>query len=62
MIGVLLNPTEPTFDTQMDDVQEAARATRQQVRFMRASSKHEIDETFVTAAQLQLRAMLVGLS
>jgi ABC-type uncharacterized transport system substrate-binding protein len=49
LIAVLLNPTEPTFDTQLNDVQEAARAVGQQIYVLRASTEREVDAAFTTA-------------
>jgi putative ABC transport system substrate-binding protein len=62
LIAVLLNPTEPNFDTQLNDVQEAARAVGQQIHVLRASTEREIDEAFATAKELRAGAMFVGLS
>jgi putative ABC transport system substrate-binding protein len=61
-IAVLVNPTEPTHDTQVADLQDAARAVGQQIQIIHASTAPEIDAAFATAAQLQSPAMLVGLS
>lgn len=60
-IAVLLNPNE-AFDTQLNDVQEAARAIGQQIQVLRASTEQEIDAAFATATQLRATAMLVGIS
>jgi putative tryptophan/tyrosine transport system substrate-binding protein len=62
LIAVLLNPTETTFDAQLNDVQEAARAVGQQIQVLRASTEREIDAAFATAARLRAGAMLVGIS
>jgi ABC-type uncharacterized transport system substrate-binding protein len=62
LIAVLLNPTEPTFDTQLNDIQEAARAVGQKIHVLRASTEHEIDDAFARAKELQAGAMLVGIS
>jgi putative ABC transport system substrate-binding protein len=61
-IAVLLNPTEPVFDTQLNDVQESARALGQQIQVLRASTEREIDAAFATAVQLRAGGMLVGVS
>ena len=45
LIAVLLNPTDPSFDTQLNDVQEAARAVRQQIHVLRASTERRVIET-----------------
>ena len=59
-IGVLLNPSRPTFDAQSKEIQEAARAVRQEVRILQASSEHEIGFAFVIAAQWRPGAVLVA--
>ena len=61
-IAVLLNPTEPTFDMQLNDVQESARALGQQIEVLRASTEREIDAAFARAVQLRVGGMLVGVS
>jgi putative ABC transport system substrate-binding protein len=60
MIGVLLNPAMPTFDSQVDDVQGAARAVGQQLHILRASNEDEINVAFATAAQMRTGALLVA--
>jgi putative ABC transport system substrate-binding protein len=62
LIAVLLNPTEPSFDTQSNDAQEAARAVGQQIRVLQASTEREIDAAFAAAKELKVGAMLVGVS
>jgi putative tryptophan/tyrosine transport system substrate-binding protein len=59
-VGVLLNPSRPTFDAQLKEIQEAARAVRQEVRILQASSEHEIGFAFVIAAQWRPGAVLVA--
>jgi putative ABC transport system substrate-binding protein len=60
LITVLLNPSWPTSDTQLNDVQEAARAVGQQIHVLRADTEHEIDAAFDMAKQLRANAMMVG--
>jgi len=60
LIAVLLNPTWATFDTQLKDVQEAARAVGQQIQVLRANTEREIDAAFETANEVHASAMLVG--
>jgi ABC-type uncharacterized transport system substrate-binding protein len=60
LIAVLLNPTWATFDTQLKDVQEAARAVGQQIQVLRADTEREIDAAFETAKGVHASAMLVG--
>ena len=60
LIAVLLNPTWATFDTQLKDVQEAARAVGQQIQVLRANTEREIDAAFDTAKEVRASAMMVG--
>ena len=60
LIAVLLNPTWATFDTQLKDVQEAARAVGQQIQVLRANTEREIDAAFDTAKEVHASAMMVG--
>jgi ABC-type uncharacterized transport system substrate-binding protein len=60
LIAVLLNPTWPTFDTQLHDVQEAARTIGQQIHVLRANTECEIDAAFATAKEVRASAMMVG--
>jgi putative ABC transport system substrate-binding protein len=62
LIAVLLDPSWPTFQTQLNDVQEAARVVGQEVHVLRASTEREIDAAFATANELRAGAMMVGLS
>jgi putative tryptophan/tyrosine transport system substrate-binding protein len=60
LIAVLLNPNWPTFNTQLNDAEEAARAVGQQIHVLRANTEHEIDTAFYTAKELRANAMMVG--
>ena len=60
LVAVLLNPTWPTFDTQLNDVQQAARALGQQIHVLRANTEREIDAAFDTAKEVRARAMMIG--
>jgi putative tryptophan/tyrosine transport system substrate-binding protein len=59
-IGVLLNPARPAFDAQSKDIQEAARAVRQEIRILQASSEHEIDFAFAVAVAWRPAALIVA--
>jgi putative ABC transport system substrate-binding protein len=59
-IGVLLNPARPAFDAQSKAIQEAARAVRQEIRILQASSEHEIDFAFAAAAQWRPAALIIA--
>jgi putative ABC transport system substrate-binding protein len=60
LVAVLLNPSWPTFETQLNDVQEAARAAKQEIRVLHANTEREIDAAFDTAKELRASAMMVG--
>jgi putative ABC transport system substrate-binding protein len=60
LIGVLLNPAMPTFDGQVNDVQEGGRAVGQQLHILRASNEAEIDAAFATAVERRVGALLVA--
>jgi putative ABC transport system substrate-binding protein len=60
LIGVLLNSAMPTFDSQLSDVQAAARSVGQQLHILRATNDGEIDAAFVRAAELRIGGLLVG--
>jgi len=60
LIAVLLNPGVPTFETQLNDVQEAARAVGQQIHILHASSEREIDAAFVKMVEVRAGALLVA--
>ena len=46
LIAVMLNPTEPAFDTQLQDVQEAARNLGHRIEVLRASTESRVEETY----------------
>jgi putative ABC transport system substrate-binding protein len=59
-IGLLLNPSLPTAESQLRDVQEAARAIGLQVHVLRASTDREIDAAFEDVAQQRISALAVA--
>ena len=60
LIGVLLNPTNPPAESQLRDVQEAARAIGQQIHIVHASSERDFPAAFATLAQLRAGAFACG--
>jgi putative ABC transport system substrate-binding protein len=60
MMGVLVNPNGPSIDTQLQDVNSAARALRQQVHIVNAANERELDAAFAAFTQLKAEALLVG--
>jgi putative tryptophan/tyrosine transport system substrate-binding protein len=60
LTGVLLNPTNPPAESQLKDIQEAARAVGQQIHIANAKSEHDFAAAFATLAQLRAGALLVA--
>jgi putative tryptophan/tyrosine transport system substrate-binding protein len=59
-IGVLLNPNFPSFEDQLRDVQQAARAIAVEIQVLRASADREIDAVFEAVAQHRIAALAVA--
>jgi putative ABC transport system substrate-binding protein len=59
IIGALLNPTNPTAETQSKDLQAAARTLGVQLHILYASTEREVDAVFALLAQQQTGALLV---
>jgi putative tryptophan/tyrosine transport system substrate-binding protein len=60
LIAVLLNPHSPTAESQLKDVQEAARTLGQQIHILHASTEQDVESSFTTLVQLRAGALLVG--
>jgi ABC-type uncharacterized transport system substrate-binding protein len=60
LIAVLLNPNNPFFDNQLNDVEEASRALNLKIRIERASNESDIARAFKEFSQQQVGALLVG--
>jgi len=60
LIAILVNPTNPSADTAIADVQRAARAIAQQIAVLKASTEHEINTAFETAVRQRAGGMLVA--
>jgi putative tryptophan/tyrosine transport system substrate-binding protein len=60
LVAVLLNSRSPVSTTELNDVQEAARAVGQQIHILNASSEQELDAAFTSLAKLGVGALLVG--
>jgi putative ABC transport system substrate-binding protein len=60
LIGVLFNPNNSNFETQLRDVQEAAHSIGQQIHVLHASSEPDIHAAFKTFVQMRVQALLVG--
>src|SRR5262245_61372172 len=59
LIGALLNPKNPNFETQLRDVQGAARAMGQ-IELLNASSSNEIEAAFATLVTRRAGTISVG--
>jgi putative tryptophan/tyrosine transport system substrate-binding protein len=60
LIAVLLNPSNPAFETQSRDINEAAVALGLKLYVERASNEREIDAAFAGFSQKGAGALLVG--
>jgi putative ABC transport system substrate-binding protein len=59
VVGFLLNPRGPNAETRRSDVQKAARAIGQQVRFFHATGESEFDAAFAGMVQQRIGAVVV---
>jgi putative ABC transport system substrate-binding protein len=59
-IGALVNPNYPEADLQVQELQEAAAAIKQQIRILKASTQRDIDAALTTLAQQRTDALLVA--
>ena len=59
-IGVLLNPTRPDADSQLSDVQAAARAVGRQLVVLSARTEGDIDAAFATLARQPVGGLVVA--
>ena len=60
LIAMLVNPTNPSAETDIADVQKAAGVIGQQVLLLRASSERDIGAAFKTVVQQRAAALLVA--
>ena len=60
IIGMLVNPGNPSADTQIQQVQEAAARLGVRIVIASAPSEIDLDAAFVTFAQQRVGALLVG--
>jgi len=59
-IAVLVNPTSPTTDSQLQNLQAAARALSLQLHVLHASTERDFDAAFVTLLQLRAGGLVVA--
>ena len=60
LIGVLLNPSNAPFETQLKDVEEAARALGREIHILQASKTQDIHVAFKAFVQMRVQGLLVG--
>jgi len=59
-VAVLVNPTSPTTDSQLQNLQAAARAFSLQLHVLHASTERDFDAAFVTLLQLRAGGLVVA--
>jgi len=60
VIGLLVNPGNPTSESQTRDVQTASRVLRVHPLILNASNEGNIDAAFESAAQQRVNAVIIG--
>jgi putative ABC transport system substrate-binding protein len=60
VIALLVNPSNPSTERAVRDVQEAARAKGVQLQVLKAGSESEIDAAFASLVQLHAAALVVA--
>jgi putative ABC transport system substrate-binding protein len=60
VIGFLINPRNPTSESQIKDVQAAARAFGVELVILNSGSEREIDAAFASSVQQRVNAVIVG--
>ena len=60
VVAALLNPTSPTAESQIRNLQVAARVLRVQLHALHASTEQDIDAVFPTLLQLRVGALVVA--
>jgi putative tryptophan/tyrosine transport system substrate-binding protein len=61
IIAVLVNPTNPNTETQLKELQAAARMLGLQLHVLHASTDSDIDTVFATWAHLQAGALVINI-
>jgi putative ABC transport system substrate-binding protein len=59
-VGLLVNPTRPSFQSQVKDAQQAAQALGVKLIVLNASTEAEIDTAFAELSRQRITALLVG--
>jgi putative tryptophan/tyrosine transport system substrate-binding protein len=60
LIAMLVNPTNPSVETDIEDVRKAAAAVGQPISLLRAISERDIDLAFEAVVQQRVNALLVA--
>jgi putative ABC transport system substrate-binding protein len=60
VVAVLVNPTSPTTDSQLKNVQPAAQARGLQFHVLHASTERDLDTVFATLLQLRAGGLVVA--
>jgi len=58
--GVIVNPSSPSIDTQLREINSAARALGRQIQIVNATNERELDAAFVSLAQSKVGALLIA--
>ena len=61
-VGFLVNPSFPASESQLSDMQDAARAMTQPIHVLRANTDSEIEAAFETITQQRIPALAVAAS
>jgi putative tryptophan/tyrosine transport system substrate-binding protein len=59
-VGLLVNPTRPSFQSQVKDAQQAAQALGVKLIVLNANTEAEIDTAFAELSRQRITALLVG--
>jgi putative tryptophan/tyrosine transport system substrate-binding protein len=60
LVAVLINQDNPNVETDVPDLEAAARTLGLQMEFLKASDEREVDTAFVSLAQLKADALLLN--
>jgi putative ABC transport system substrate-binding protein len=60
LIGVLLNPKNPSFELQLSDIRTAAREIGQDLLIVNASAETDLDVAFATFVRRRIDGLVVG--
>jgi putative ABC transport system substrate-binding protein len=60
-MGLLINPTSSTAETQSRDLQTAAQTLGLQLHVLRASNEHDFDAVFATLLQLRASGLVIAI-